>query len=356
MKKLLIINRSQFGYHVDTFKYCKYLNDTFKIYYLCFDFGLPRIEMDNVELIYVPRNGNLINRFFRFFSFVFKFRKLGFNFIFIVYFLGCSFLKIFFFKTPTILDIRTGADSSNLILNGIKNHVLKIESYNFKNVSIVSSSLGSQLGIKNFHELPLGGEIFSCQLKKFNKIHLLYVGTLENRNIIECVKGFHYFIVNNPSIDVLFTVIGDGPNNELLDIRQYIKSNNLDDKIYTLGYVPNERLYEFFENANVGVSFIPMTSYYHNQPPTKTFEYLLSGLPVIATKTKENLRWMKPDHGVFITDNAISFESGLNVLVKSLPKFENLDIRKEYIPCTWDNIVKENLLPFLMKVNNQYLN
>jgi hypothetical protein len=36
-KKLLIINKIQFGYHTDTFKYCQYLKDEFDITYICFD-------------------------------------------------------------------------------------------------------------------------------------------------------------------------------------------------------------------------------------------------------------------------------------------------------------------------------
>lgn len=41
-----------------------------------------------------------------------------------------------------------------------------------------------------------------------------------------------------------------------------------------------------------------MTEYYDSQPPTKTFEYALSGLYVLATKTRENEKVITNDNGV----------------------------------------------------------
>ena len=35
--KIVIINKTQFGYHTDYYKYCEYLKDDYDITFLCFD-------------------------------------------------------------------------------------------------------------------------------------------------------------------------------------------------------------------------------------------------------------------------------------------------------------------------------
>jgi len=350
MKRLLIINRAQFGYHIDTFKYCKFLNDRFHITYLCFDYGLPKIYNDNIDIIYISRHGNIVFRWMRLIISIFYMKRKNFDILFFVYFVGVSFSRFFYPNNSLILDIRTGSVSSNMLLNSIKNFLIKIECLFFQNISIVSKNLAKSIGLKNFYELPLGGEVFSFNPKDFSNIKLLYVGTLENRNIIECVKGFHQFISKNPECDINFTIIGDGPNNERSELIKFIDDNAINKYVHVLGYIPNEKLHKYFQISNVGISFIPTTKYYQNQPPTKTFEYLLSGLPVIATKTKENLRWLKEEHGFFIEDNADSFKLALDQLYNDLDRFNGIDIRNEYLNCTWKNIVNIQLIPLLEKL------
>jgi hypothetical protein len=41
-QQLLIVSFEQFGYHTDSYEYCRYLGDRFRITYLCPDQGLPR--------------------------------------------------------------------------------------------------------------------------------------------------------------------------------------------------------------------------------------------------------------------------------------------------------------------------
>lgn len=66
MKNLVIISQSQFGYHTDTYYYCKYLKEEYTITYLCWDHSLPKIEMDGVRVVYVNREGNALVRTLRF--------------------------------------------------------------------------------------------------------------------------------------------------------------------------------------------------------------------------------------------------------------------------------------------------
>jgi hypothetical protein len=90
-----------------------------------------------------------------------------------------------------------------------------------------------------------------------------------------------------------------------------------------------------------------MTTYYDTQPPTKTFEYLLSGMAVIATATSENRRIINSTNGVLISDDATGFANGLEKLFKRRHEFSSDEIRKPLMQHTWDNIVNFRLKPYL---------
>lgn len=68
----------------------------------------------------------------------------------------------------------------------------------------------------------------------------------------------------------------------------------------------NKDLEPYFEQANVGISFVPMTDHYDAQPATKTFEYSNSGLYVLGTATTENKKSID-NNGVLIQDTPESF-------------------------------------------------
>ena len=61
-KKLIIINKAQFGYHTDSLKYCQHLKNDYNITYVCFDTGREKLYEDNVEVVYVPYEGSFLKR------------------------------------------------------------------------------------------------------------------------------------------------------------------------------------------------------------------------------------------------------------------------------------------------------
>lgn len=91
MYNILIVNKEQYGYHIDTYKYCSYLSQEFNITYLCWDDGKNRIISSGVNCIYLERKGNILNRFLILFRSVNKEIKTNkYDLIFIIYFYGCS--------------------------------------------------------------------------------------------------------------------------------------------------------------------------------------------------------------------------------------------------------------------------
>lgn len=57
MKRLLIIQQHQFGYLTDSYKWCEYLKDKFKITVLCYYVGRPKEELPGVSVKYIGLAG-----------------------------------------------------------------------------------------------------------------------------------------------------------------------------------------------------------------------------------------------------------------------------------------------------------
>ena len=357
LKQILIIATNQFGYLTDTYKYCEYLKDAYSVTYICWDYRLPKIDSKGVNVKYIVRPANKITRFLKLLkSLRNDIRTSNYDFVFIKYFLGVSLIKALNRKINYNIDIRTNSIRRSKFSRHLYDSLMTYECSFFSNVSIVSKSLAQSLRLKKWHVLPLGGERFVLNEKSFDNIHLLYVGTLHMRNILDSVKGFHKYLIERSSferINLHFTIIGNASGNELQEIKDYIVKNKLEQFIETLGYVHHNELYKYFEKANVGVSYIPMTEYFDNQPPTKTYEYLLSGLPVIATSTKENINILNENYGVLINDNSDSFAKGLQAIIAKRNGFKSEDIRKSCEENLWENIVNDNLKNYIDILTNK---
>ena len=355
MKNLLIVTKSQYGYHIDPYKFGVYLKNDFRICHISWDFGLPKIQGEGVQTKYLSRTGTKASRFFRFLREINTEIQTGaYDLVFFVYFPGCSILLQQNPQQAFNVDIRTATDTDSLFLNYWKDRLLRWETGRFPHRSILSHGLAKRLGFDHYHFLPLGGERFCSQDKTFEELHLLYVGTLENRNLLTFIRGLHRFIRHSkgtPVPPISCTIVGDGPGNERADIEEYIQSNDLKKLIRTTGYVHNDQLYGFFEKATVGISFVPITPYYTHQPPTKTYEYLLSGLPVLATATEENAKIISDTCGVLIADTEDGVVEGLEKLLQNLKRFDSNTIRQVCSEHSWQTIAQTNLAPYLETIS-----
>ncbi len=348
MKKLLIINKSQFGYHIDTYYYCKYLRDVYDVTYICWDYGRENKYLDDVSVKYVSREGNVVLRNFRLIFESIKEVLRGYDIYFLVYFKGCSFLKIGLFNKKVIFDVRTIGISQKYSSRFIYNLVMKIESSFFEHISVISEGVAQTMKFRNYHILPLGADVFSSTDKTFNELRLLYIGSLTRRRIHETILGFAKFYDEfERSIDVSYTIIGFGENNEEQELRELVDQLGLGNVVTITGPVFHDEVKPFFKKSNVGVSYIPLTEYFDVQPPTKTFEYLLSGMPVIATDTQENRKVVSDKNGILISDNPDAFYNGLKKIFENRSKYSASTIRSESEPYCWETIVKSNLLDYL---------
>ena len=352
--RILIINRVQFGYHMDTYYYCKYLMKHCDVTYLSFDVGKPKIHLDKINIHYVKYHGGKLQRFMRFIMACRKAMKQGYDVVFMVYFPGCSLLEVINPMTRCVMDIRTGSIQKNRIRRFCANVLLKYEARCFQHVTIISDSLARLIGLnpKRYHVLPLGADPIDGPPKAFDSLNLLYIGTLNKRRMIDTVKGFEkYYREQGEWTSISYRLIGDSSNNELEELRKYVEEHQLAHLITLPGYIPRDQLNHVVNECNVGVSYVPKTKYFDVQPVTKTFEYLMGGMPVIATSTYEHTQVINDTNGVLIEDSAEAFYKGLLNIFEKRKEFNSIQIKKETLKYSWQGIVEGNLMTYLSSLD-----
>jgi glycosyltransferase involved in cell wall biosynthesis len=184
--------------------------------------------------------------------------------------------------------------------------------------------------------------------KEFDGLHLFYVGTLFRRNIHKTVEGLdRVYREVGGELDVSYDIVGDGLDEEKEELERAIGRSVCREAIHYHGPIPNAELRPFLERCNVGVAFVPLEDYYQCQPSTKVFEYLLSGMPVLATATDENRAIITEENGVLFNDTAEGFAAGVRSLLRILPGFESSRLKLTVQNYAWTSIVNDNLRRYL---------
>ncbi len=346
--RILFINTCQFGYLTDIYKWCKYLKDDYDITVLCFDTGLKRQKLDGINVHYISYTGSYQIRGVRFF--IACLRQILFlkGIVFVEYFKNCEWLKRILPFKKMILDIRTVAVWGTQAERDIYDKRLERACDRFDIVSVISEGVRRRLNRDaRAFILPLGADIVSLSEKKINGLKLLYVGTFDNRQLDKTIKAVGTFHNQNPEIPITYDIIGNGHHGELEQYRQLVDALGVRDIITLHGRVPNTELKPYFDKTNVGVSFVPITDYYNIQPPTKTFEYTLSGLYTIATRTTENEFVINPNCGILIDDTEEDFVRALEHIWSERTHIDSLKVRTEMTAYQWDRIVNRDMVKIL---------
>ena len=356
MKKILIISQPQFGYHSGIYNYSKYLSSDFKVSVLCHDGGKLKKDINTVNVVYVKYTRFILSQI----KFILKARKLHrinkYDLVIIHYFISSSILNLCFKTTPLCVYINTSFIFKNKRKESFFNNILRLEYKTFKYRTVLSSSLGKYLGLANFIEMPLGGEKsnFVSYHDNLNPrfFNIIYIGTLYDRNIEKTIQGIALLKSKYEVANFHYDIIGFGSIDEVNTIKNEINRLQLNNCIKYHGEIRRPQLNKFLEKANIGVSFIPCRIEYDCQPPTKTFEYLMYGIPVIATATSEHKKIINQTNGILVNDNPEDFSLGLEKLLKIYKTFDRNIIFNNSDCYSWENIVKSKLLPYINKILN----
>lgn len=351
-KKVFILDKHQFGDLTDTYKWCYYLRNEYDVTLLCFDLGLRKTVVEGVKVKYVSYKGTLTVRGIRYIMYCLWNLLFFRGVILVVYFEHCDWLKQLLFWKKMILDIRTLSVSSQNDVRIKYDKAVVGACKLFDIVSVISKGVKDKIGNigKFITILPLGADCISHNKKDYSILKLIYVGTFNGRDLDKTIKGTALFCEKHPEVDLTYDIIGFGNGNELEEYKKLSLQLGLSSKVIFHGRIANHLLGPYFDKTNIGVSFVPITEYYNHQPPTKTFEYVLSGLFVIATATDENKCIITPENGVLIQDTEEDFALALEFIWKNRLLFNEYQIRSSLKNYLWENIIEQYLKPILEKM------
>lgn len=345
-KNILFIVPTQYGYHTDSYKYCELLAEEYNVFYLGLFMDKPIRESKKVNVSLVKAGRFLFWRYALLKKALSLSKKNQFDKIFIYSFSLCSLFILLFPRKKMIMDIRTSFIEGR-VKSWILNKILCLESRLFSHVSVISWGVIDFLSInrKKCYLLPLGGEDVPCYDKEMNTISLLYVGTFYDRHIEKTIEGLGLFKQQNPDIEIDYTIIGMGSETEVGKILDAIAAYGLEDVVYYVGEKRYEELVPFYKKHNVGISYIPLTNYYDCQPPTKTYEYLLNTMVVLATPTTENKKVINETNGIVLAgDSAKDFADGIRLLYEKRQSFDLCKVYMNARKYSWNNIVNDYLI------------
>ena len=344
--KILIIAPYQFGELTDCYYWAKYaLENGRDVTYIGYRYAHRQIkerQCTGVKVIGVHHYHNRLLLGICFFATII-YEILFHNHYNII---ACKFPHVeklvkIFPNRKIILDIRTLSVSSDAEIRKQADKQTRDIALQFSSCSVISEGVREKLGIKATI-LPLGAECISNTLKDFSTLKLFYIGTFDNRKLSVFLRGLSMFN-EKYGLPVSFDVVGGGNSEEEKSIRNTIEEEKLDN-VTLHGYLTHEEAKRFFDECNVGVCYVPMTEYYENQPPTKLYEYLLSGMVCIATNTKSNRDVMNKDFGVLIDDDEYSVCDGLYYLYNHLNSYRTSEIVLASMNYHWKHIVKNVFL------------
>ncbi len=349
-KRLLILDPVQYGYSASTYYYTENIS-SYNITFLTVFSGKKRLKESNCRVRYLPKyNFRILNQINFLIQSILEIRR-GYDAILTLWFPLCFLIRLGNNKN-NILDIRTGfVRHSNKKINLFLNKFISFDSHFFNKVIVISKHLANMLGIDSkrltISSVGSSKKVFKERTNK--KVNLLYVGTLQNRNIHETVIGLKLALKKlDNGTDISYTIVGDSFNgNEKAEIKILVDQLGLSKIVRLVGYIPRDKIDVFFYNNNVGVSYVPVVDYYNNQSPTKTYEYLASGMPVIATKNSVNKLIITDSNGILIDSTPESFCDSIIYIYKNLKKYDFKRIYDSSVEYNWENIVKKNIQPLL---------
>lgn len=253
----------------------------------------------------------------------------------------CQILPRLYPKRNIILDVRTLSVSRDPVIREQMDNSLRTLKKKFKRCTVISEGVGQKIG-QPYNILPLGAESISQKPKIFDEMRLFFIGIFDNRNLSVFIEGLAMYQKIAGSEEG-FDIVGGGSVEETNSIKRTIEKSGARN-VRLHGYLTHEEAQQFFDICNVGVCFVPVTDYYQHQPPTKLYEYLLSGMVAISTNTISNEGVMNEDNGVVVKDTAESVCEGLLLLASCFSKYDSSTIVFRSQSYLWSDIVRRYLL------------
>lgn len=320
-------------------------------------------DVDGVTVLYVksPSVKNLSVYPFLFMGKVYKYLRRvpdsAFDIIHVYHFPGSSMFPVLLKnKTKKWIFFTTSGPIRGGFTSRIGWSVQSAESRFFDHIILRDASHVSSFSYRRDDEItivPIGADfnLFSPGESDVREMYsidpdeflFLYVGNLHPARKIETVLEALKMV--NKEKDAHLMMVGNGGTDKLKKRAEALK---ISDHVTLTGSIPYTDVPSYMRCCNVFLSYVPITPEFDIQPPLKTVEALACGLPVIATDTLGNRRFITHRENGFLSgDDASSVKNAMVTVMENESLRKNLEenARPSVRACSWDTIVKEKLLP-----------
>ena len=192
----------------------------------------------------------------------------------------------------------------------------------------------------------LGFNDFGFAAKDLSTLKLVYLGVFGGREIERTIEGLAIFLSKNKDAKVTYEIAGKNKPQEAESIKNAIKKHKLESIVRFHGFLSQEEAAKLIQDSNIGVSYIPINEIY-GYASTKTIEYLIAGLPVIATQSKFREEYINESNGILHQDNALAFAEALEYVYYRRLEYKPEEIRKSILHLSNEQKVKNSFLPLL---------
>lgn len=346
--KLALVTRDQFGYHKDVQMYEKYLPAEIELTIVCLDRGRPRVLTNRASIHYVQ---NYKSRWRRFLGLLLEsYRICSVSNLTIIKQFSGSFLLRFILPTRKfILDIRTLSVDRRYFFRAAEDALIRIDAVAFRSRTVISAHVAKRLGLRRFHILPLGCEIQTQIIPKHPSrlpFRLLYVGTLDNRNLEVAFEALRHLEDRLPGKYIL-DVVGRGSEYTMVELHKSLRDLRLENSINFYGYLTGKALEDVIGQASCGLVHVPPIHPYKLQPSTKFLEYLAAGLPVLCSDYGPYSELVQADLGRLYSFDSESLAEAIEAVCSPSFKFNQMRALSLARENSWENIVAKNLMPYL---------
>lgn len=262
-----------------------------------------------------------------------------YNPFFLVFILNI-FLRIVYPKSRIIFDIRTGP---------LKEWIKKILNYFLITLGHITASKTIVIHkglLKNFfytkewsiYEVALGFEKNdSIPVKHLSSSKkYIYIGSIyPRRELWKMLDAFVQYLETYTE-DTL-TILGSWDVPYLQSLQEKYKSPNI---IFQWS-VWHKEVQSYLIASDYGVAYIPMVSFFMDQPPLKTIEYLGSGLPVIGTNTNGNRLFVSLSNWILTKDISSEFYQWLTLFREKFKEYKRESIAESVKQYEWKNIYSQ---------------
>jgi glycosyltransferase involved in cell wall biosynthesis len=222
-----------------------------------------------------------------------------------------KFIIFFMRKFGEIAEKRLLKKTDTFITVGLGLKLYFERKYNVKNINV----------LMNFPTKPI--QLKSVDLHNILGIDksdflVIYQGVLNlGRGLFTMIESLKY---TNPNVKLV--ILGYGTLKESL--KEFVKLNNLTDKVHFLEKVDSSVLLNYTKAANCGISLLePFNLSCKYAAPNKLFEYINAGIPIITSDTFESrIIFKKYEVGIILENDPIIIANAMNEMsVKDLSHY-----------------------------------